>query len=159
MLAAMTRSGTSRGHVVGSCHPVRMTISNQSTKRCRKCGFNKPVSLFPRNRHSSRCKPCHAADVRQWTHAEPERLERVRRRAAEWKQHHPERHRANARKRRRERWREDPVFRQASRKVASIPTKAHSKMRNGISQLGPGQPRECESPKLKVGGTASREDA
>jgi hypothetical protein len=97
-----------------------MAVVSQSAKRCRKCGFIKPVILFPRNRHSSdgyrsRCKPCHAADVRQWTHAEPERLERVRHRAAEWKEQHPEQHRANERKRHRERWRDDPVFRRASR--------------------------------------------
>lgn len=97
-----------------------MTVVSEPAKRCRKCGLTKPISLFPRNRQSSdghraRCRPCHAADVRQWTHAEPERLERMRRRVVKWKQQHPERHRANERKRHKERWRDEPVFRQASR--------------------------------------------
>ena len=100
--------------------PSSMMVVSQPAKRCRKCGLTKPVDLFPRNRQSSdghraRCKPCHADDVRQWTHAKPERLERVRKRVVEWKQQHPEMHHANERRRRSERWRDDPVFRQACR--------------------------------------------
>lgn len=100
----------------------QMKVANTTEaqlKQCRKCGVSKPLENFPRHGGSAdgrraRCKPCHAADVRDWTQAKPERLERVRLRVRAWVRENRERHRVNQRTCERKR-RDDPECRRRAR--------------------------------------------
>ena len=114
--------GLPRLRVSGVWKPLIIMEPSQTPKRkrCRKCGLERPLHEFPRNRstadgYRARCKPCHAADVRDWTRAKPERQERVRKRTKAWREKNRERHRANERRRRAERMESDPEYRRAVR--------------------------------------------
>lgn len=79
----------------------------------------KPVEEFPKSRSSTdgrraRCKPCHAADVREWMHAQPERVERVRARVRAWAEENADRRGASRRRHDIAR-RADPVYQERAR--------------------------------------------
>jgi hypothetical protein len=104
-------------------------------KRCHKGGETKPLEEFPvqkdrKDGRRSRCRPCHAADVRAWTHAKPERMISMRARVREWKLKHPDRYRASRRRRLKERLRNDPAFKERRREIRLLSQRRHREKRS-----------------------------
>lgn len=66
-------------------------------KICGRCKEEKPFDQFGKkgNGYQSYCIPCRRIKQKEWVAADPQRSEKVRKRAADWAKNNPERVKAN----------------------------------------------------------------